>query len=87
MSTYPPPVRRSQRLGVGAASLGIGVLLAGMWLLEGVDQASGNALDQLGIDELGDYVRALRAEIRRAEATMELKRGQRAAAETFFRPK
>ena len=45
------------------------------------------ALYQLGIDELGDYVRALRAEIRRAEATMELKRGQRAAAETFFRPK
>lgn len=44
-------------------------------------------LDRLGIDELSDYVRALRAEITRAEAVMEAKRGQRAAAELFFRPR
>lgn len=42
-------------------------------------------LDPLGIDELGDYIAALRAEISRAEAAVERKRGHRAAAETFFR--
>ena len=38
-----------QRIGVLGASISIGVLVAGLWLLEAVDQASGNALDEYGI--------------------------------------
>ena len=40
---------RDTRLGWVGASLAIVLLLAGMWLLEGLDQASGNALDAYGI--------------------------------------
>jgi membrane associated rhomboid family serine protease len=40
---------RGERLGFGTAFVAMALLVAGMWLLEGVDQASGNALDDLGI--------------------------------------
>ena len=39
----------SERVGFGTALVAIAVLVAGMWLLEGVDQASSNALDAYGI--------------------------------------
>jgi membrane associated rhomboid family serine protease len=40
---------RSAGTGWGAALLTMAVLLVGMWLLEGLDQASNNALDGYGI--------------------------------------
>jgi membrane associated rhomboid family serine protease len=40
---------RSGRTGLVAASIAMALLVAVMWLLEGVDQASGNALDAYGI--------------------------------------
>ena len=40
---------RSERVGFGTALVAIAVLVAGMWLLEGIDQASSNALDAYGI--------------------------------------
>lgn len=40
---------RSERVGFGTALVAIAALVAGMWLLEGVDQASSNALDAYGI--------------------------------------
>lgn len=36
--------------GLGAALVAMALLVAAMWLLEGLDQASGNALDQYGIE-------------------------------------
>lgn len=42
-------------------------------------------LDPLGIDELHGYIAALRAEIARAEATIERKRGHREEASSVFR--
>ena len=44
-----PAARRSSP-GPGAAALVMAVLLAGLWLLEFVDQASGNRLDAYGIE-------------------------------------
>lgn len=35
--------------GFGAANLAMALLVGGLWLLEGLDQVSGNALDALGI--------------------------------------
>ena len=43
-----------QRIGVLGASVSIGLLVAGLWLLEAVDQASGNALDEFGIRPRSD---------------------------------
>jgi membrane associated rhomboid family serine protease len=40
---------RGARIGFGGACLAMALLVAGMWLLEGLDQASGNALDSYGI--------------------------------------
>ncbi len=40
---------RSERVGFGTALVAMAVLVGGMWLLEGVDQASSNALDAYGI--------------------------------------
>ena len=40
---------RSERLGFGTAFLTMAVLVLGLWLLEGIDQASNNALDDYGI--------------------------------------
>jgi membrane associated rhomboid family serine protease len=40
---------RRGRLGFGTAILAMALLVAGMWLLEGLDQASDNALDAYGI--------------------------------------
>jgi membrane associated rhomboid family serine protease len=38
------------RMGLLGASFAMGVLVAALWVLEGVDQASGNALDGYGIE-------------------------------------
>ncbi len=40
---------RSGGTGFGAANLAMALLVIGLWLLEGIDQVSGNALDALGI--------------------------------------
>ncbi len=40
---------RSERVGFGTALVAMAVLVGGMWLLEGIDQASSNALDAYGI--------------------------------------
>ncbi len=40
---------RSSGFGVLSAALAMGLLLLGLWALEGLDQASGNALDGYGI--------------------------------------
>src|SRR5690349_6423696 len=40
---------RRPRMGVLAASFAMALLVGGLWLLEAVDQASGNALDTYGI--------------------------------------
>jgi membrane associated rhomboid family serine protease len=40
---------RSTRIGFGAAAGSMVMLVAALWLLEGLDQASGNALDGYGI--------------------------------------
>ena len=48
MSTLQTRGRRSGT-GWGTAIVAMAVLLLGMWLLEGLDQASGNALDGYGI--------------------------------------
>jgi uncharacterized small protein (DUF1192 family) len=42
-------------------------------------------LDTLGIEELGEYIGELRAEIARVEAEIERKQGHRSAADAFFR--
>jgi len=42
------------RMGVLAASFAMALLVAGLWLLEAVDQASGNALDGYGIQPRTD---------------------------------
>ena len=42
-------VATRQRLGVLGASVAMALLVAVLWLLEGVDQASGNELDGFGI--------------------------------------
>jgi uncharacterized small protein (DUF1192 family) len=42
-------------------------------------------LDTMGIDELQGYIAELRAEITRAEAAIESKKGHRGIAESFFR--
>jgi uncharacterized small protein (DUF1192 family) len=42
-------------------------------------------LDSLGIAELEDYVRELRAEISRAEAEIQRKQGHRSNADALFR--
>ena len=46
----PTPVRPRRGPSAGTAALIIAVLLAGLWLIEFVDQASGNALDPYGIE-------------------------------------
>ncbi len=46
MSLATSPARP---VGVGQAAAAIGTLLAGLWLLEAIDQLSGNRLDQFGI--------------------------------------
>ncbi len=45
MSTMTTP----KRVGVLGAALAMGLLVAALWLLEAIDQASGNALDAYGI--------------------------------------
>jgi uncharacterized small protein (DUF1192 family) len=42
-------------------------------------------LDMLGIEELQDYIAALRAEIERVEAEVARKNSHRDTAESFFR--
>ena len=44
-----PGSSRSGRVGFGTALVAMAALVAGMWLLEGIDQASSNALDAYGI--------------------------------------
>lgn len=46
----PAPVRSRRGPSAGTAALIIAALLAGLWLIEFVDQASGNALDLYGIE-------------------------------------
>jgi uncharacterized small protein (DUF1192 family) len=43
------------------------------------------ALDLLGVEELGEYIGELRAEIARVEADVARKRQHRSAADAFFR--
>lgn len=43
------------------------------------------ALDPLGVGELHEYIADLRAEIARAEATIQRKQSHRDAASAFFR--
>lgn len=43
------------------------------------------ALDRLGVAELERYIGSLRAEIARAEAQIEAKRGHRSAADGLFK--
>jgi hypothetical protein len=45
---------RSERLGFGTAFLTMALLVLGLWLLEGLDQASNNALDDYGIRPRSD---------------------------------
>ena len=42
-------------------------------------------LDLLGVDELGDYIAELQAEISRVEADITRKHAHRNAADAFFR--
>ena len=42
-------------------------------------------LDLLGVEELGEYIGELRAEIARVEAEIARKRSHRSAADAFFR--
>ncbi|MBU6499120.1 MAG: DUF1192 domain-containing protein [Rhodospirillales bacterium] len=42
-------------------------------------------LDALGVEELGEYISELRAEIARAEAEISRKSAHRSAADAFFR--
>jgi uncharacterized small protein (DUF1192 family) len=42
-------------------------------------------LDNLGIEELRDYIAELTAEIERVEADIARKQGHRSAADAFFR--
>jgi uncharacterized small protein (DUF1192 family) len=42
-------------------------------------------LDNLGIEELRDYIAELMAEIERVEADIARKQGHRSAADAFFR--
>ena len=42
-------------------------------------------LDTLGVDELGEYIAELRAEIERVEADIAKKQGHRSQAEAFFK--
>lgn len=42
-------------------------------------------LERMSIDELRDYIAALKAEIARAEADIKAKESVRAGAEAFFR--
>ena len=44
-----PSRTRTGGIGFLGAVLAMGLLVAGLWLVEAVDQASGNALDQYGI--------------------------------------
>lgn len=43
------------------------------------------ALDGWGVEELRDYIAALRAEIARAEAAIAARESQRSAADALFR--
>jgi uncharacterized small protein (DUF1192 family) len=45
----------------------------------------GQTLDELSVDELGERITALRAEIERLERARQAKEATRAAAATFFR--
>lgn len=41
--------------------------------------------DDMSIEALGEYIESLKAEIRRAEATINAKQAARAGAEAFFK--
>ncbi|WP_445257656.1 rhomboid family intramembrane serine protease [Nocardioides aurantiacus] len=49
MSQLDTPVR-NRRMGLLPAAVAMGVLVVVLWVLEGVDQATGNALDPYGIE-------------------------------------